>query len=200
MVEPASPSTSPDGPDPVQSTALGLTTGLMLGLGLVFGRERLNRGFLKAPGEAPACLQVPELGVIPNDGVGYRRAIRFALLPSRSNGARQQGERRELERVELATWQKKRSLLAESFRATLTSILFARPAPGACRVFVVTSPNPREGKTMISGNLAAALAEIGQRTLLIDGDLRNPRLHTLFDLPNTEIGRASWWVRVCLWV
>lgn len=184
VVEPASAPAAPDGPHPVQSTGLGLTAGLLAGLVLVFGRERLERGFLKAPGEAPAYLQVPELGVIPNESVDDH-AAKLAL--SSGNGsefaAPQNGS--EHERVELVTWQRKRSLLAESFRGTLTSILFAGPNPTASRVLVVTSPNPREGKTVISGNLAVALVEIGRRTLLIDGDLRGPRLHKLFDLPNS---------------
>jgi succinoglycan biosynthesis transport protein ExoP len=50
---------------------------------------------------------------------------------------------------------------------------------------VVTSPRPGEGKTTVSSNLAIALAEIKHRVLLIDGDLRRPRLHDIFDVANT---------------
>ena len=53
------------------------------------------------------------------------------------------------------------------------------------KVLVVTSPSPREGKTTVISNLAIALAEINHRVLLIDADMRLPRLHTIFDLPNT---------------
>ena len=76
-----------------------------------------------------------------------------------------------------------RPRLAESFRSVLASILFygdgERP-----RVLVLSSPNPREGKTTVISNLAIALAEINRKVLLIDGDLRKPRLHHIFDLDN----------------
>src|SRR5581483_5223302 len=86
-------------------------------------------------------------------------------------------------RVELITWQQKPSLLAESFRATLASILFSGQNGNRPRVLVVTSPSPSEGKTTVISNLAIALAEISRRVLLIDADMRKPRLHDVFDVP-----------------
>ena len=75
-------------------------------------------------------------------------------------------------------------MCAESFRATLTSILFAGGQGRRPRVLVVTSPNPGEGKTTVISNLAVSLAEINRRVLLIDADLRRPRVHQLFGMPN----------------
>jgi capsular exopolysaccharide synthesis family protein len=86
--------------------------------------------------------------------------------------------------VELATWQKTPSVLAESFRATLASILYSGDDGNRPRLIVLTSANPMEGKASVASNLALALAEMGQRVLLIDGDLRKPRLHEVFHLPN----------------
>jgi capsular exopolysaccharide synthesis family protein len=83
----------------------------------------------------------------------------------------------------LATWQRKPSLVAESFRAALTSILFSGQNGDRPRVIVFTSPNPGEGKSTVVSNLGIALAEINQRVLLIDGDLRKPRLQEIFSLP-----------------
>jgi capsular exopolysaccharide synthesis family protein len=55
----------------------------------------------------------------------------------------------------------------------------------APRVILVTSPSPREGKSTIVTNLGVALAEIKQRVLVIDADLRRPRIHTIFNQANT---------------
>src|SRR6202035_539929 len=74
--------------------------------------------------------------------------------------------------------------LADSFRATLTSILYSGENGDRPRVIVITSANPEEGKTTVASNLALALAEIGQPVLLIDGDMRSPRLHEIFGVPN----------------
>jgi capsular exopolysaccharide synthesis family protein len=86
--------------------------------------------------------------------------------------------------VELVAWRDKPSLCAESFRATLTSILFAGGPGRRPRVLVVTSPNPGEGKTTVISNLAVSMAEIHRRVLLIDADLRRPRVHQMFGMPN----------------
>jgi capsular exopolysaccharide synthesis family protein len=183
IVEAANPPTQPAHPDATRSVALGLTCGLLAALGLIFTRE-LSDASLRAPGEARQYLHVTELGVIPAEA--FDRHEEPQPLEARTLGligpaAKEQGEH---ERLELVIWQKKRSALAESFRTTLTSILFTKGLDAAPRTFVVTSPNPREGKTVASCNLAAALVEIGRRTLLIDADLHNPSLHNLFDLPN----------------
>src|SRR5204863_8108509 len=77
------------------------------------------------------------------------------------------------------------SLMAESFRATLTSILSSGRNGDARQVILVTSPSPQEGKSTVITNLAIALAEINQRVLLIDGDLRRLRLHTVLNQANT---------------
>jgi capsular exopolysaccharide synthesis family protein len=80
------------------------------------------------------------------------------------------------------TWQRKPSLLAESFRATLASLLFAGDDAG---VLVITSPGAREGKTTTTTNLAIALADTKRRVLLIDGDMRRPRQHAILEVSNS---------------
>src|SRR5262249_57875138 len=86
--------------------------------------------------------------------------------------------------LELVTWNRKPSLLAEAFRATITSILYAGDNGSRPRVFVITSPAPQEGKSTVVSNLAIALAEVSNRVLLIDADMRLPSLHTIFHLPH----------------
>jgi Mrp family chromosome partitioning ATPase len=74
--------------------------------------------------------------------------------------------------------------MAESFRAALTSILFTGQNGTRPKTLVVTSPSPAEGKTTVACNLAIAMAETGQRVLLVDADTRKPRVHEVFDLSN----------------
>jgi capsular exopolysaccharide synthesis family protein len=74
------------------------------------------------------------------------------------------------------------AVLQESMDVTRTVLLHSAQAVGA-RVLLVTSANEGEGKTSLASQLAASLARAGHRTLLVDGDLRKPALHRLFELP-----------------
>jgi capsular exopolysaccharide synthesis family protein len=84
----------------------------------------------------------------------------------------------------MISFRQKTSLLAESFRTTLTSILFSRKNGERPRVLVLTSASPKEGKTTVVSNLSIAVAEINQRVLVIDADMRRPRLHGVFNVDN----------------
>jgi capsular exopolysaccharide synthesis family protein len=87
-------------------------------------------------------------------------------------------------RVEMISFRQQTSLLAESFRTTLTSILFSRRNGDRPRVLVLTSASPKEGKTTVVSNLSIAVAEIKPRVLVIDADMRRPRLHDIFQVEN----------------
>ena len=86
--------------------------------------------------------------------------------------------------MELTTWNHKSSLVAESFRTLLTSILFSGQNGDRPRVLVLTSASPKEGKTTVVCNLGIAMAEISHTVLLIDADMRRPRLHDVFNIEN----------------
>ena len=182
VVDKAKPPRFPYKPNYPLNSALGLMLGLMLGVGFVLIRERADRT-IQGPGEVSLWLDAPELGVIPcahrHSGLlGYYRHRRGG----EDGGKRPEGKS-GLE-VELATANRSGALLAESFRATLTSILFSSKNGHSPKVLVFTSPNPREGKTTVVSNLGLALAEIHRRVLLVDADLRKPRLHEIFEVPN----------------
>src|SRR6185369_4084645 len=74
-------------------------------------------------------------------------------------------------------------------RSIHTNILFMSP-DHLIRTMVVTSPSPQEGKSTTTINLAVAMAEAGGRVLVIDTDMRRPRLHRSFGVPN-QIGISS---------
>jgi capsular exopolysaccharide synthesis family protein len=97
--------------------------------------------------------------------------------------------------VELVTFQHKPSLVAESFRAAVASILFSGENGNHPRVIVMTSAAPKEGKTTVASNLALALAEINLRVLVIDADMRKPRMHDIFKVSNesglTDVLKAA---------
>ena len=73
------------------------------------------------------------------------------------------------------------SSFAEAFHGLRANVLFSSPDAGPCSI-VVTSASPREGKTIIAANLAVGLAQAGHRVILVDADLRQPRIHDLFGL------------------
>jgi polysaccharide biosynthesis transport protein len=168
---------SPYKPNLMNNALLGTMAGLFLGVVFVLIREQADRS-IQQPGDSPLFLGLPELGVIPSERpLTLRRAQGSVKLAT--------GEENDLEeRVELVTWQRQRSLIAECFRTVLTSIMFSENGGRAPRVMVIASANPSEGKTTIATNLAIALSEIGHRVLLVDADMRRPRLHKLFEKKN----------------
>ena len=175
VVDQAKPPVLPYRPNFPMNTALGLVTGLFVGVGFVLMRDRFNQN-IESPGLSQAYLRIPELGVIPAARLASRR---FAWLPASTRvplqlkGGEQNGASRE------------HATLAEAYRATLTSILLPTLHGEGPRVLVLTSPDPGAGKTTVTSNLGMATAEIGRRVLLIDADLRRPRLHRLFEIPNS---------------
>jgi polysaccharide biosynthesis transport protein len=177
IVDPAEVPERPFSPNFKMNSALGLLAGLFLSVAIVTVRERADRT-LQQPGDIKLWTDLAELGVIPNGSAGKTGYGRSSSL-SESNGAAPQT-------VELITSQQKSTFTAEGFRSTLTSILFAGENGNRARVLVFTSTSASEGKTTVVSNLAIATAEIRRKVLVIDADLRRPRMHQVFDVPNTR--------------
>lgn len=188
VVDNPTASLKPVSPDFRMNTALGLFSGFFLGILFVLIRERTNRA-LQNPGDAQFWTSLPELGTIPTAYLGQSRSLaRAAAARGSASGGNREGKSlmfpgRNKVLPEIVTWQQKPSIVSEAFRGVLTSILFSgnghRP-----RVLVFSSGSPGEGKTTVVSNLGIALAEIETRVLLIDSDLRCPRLNEVFELPN----------------
>ncbi len=175
---------APYKPSMPMNASAGLMAGLLLGVVFVVFRDRADQT-IQEPGDATFYLGVPELGIIPVASADPQtRHERAALAPigrTESSGGRG---------LALAVLQRNRSAVAESFRATLTSIMFSGRNGDRPRVLVLSSASPGEGKTTIATNLALALAEIHRRVLLIDADFRRPRVHSIFEVDN-EAGLAD---------
>lgn len=179
VVDPAVPPKKPYKPNLFRNLGMGLVSGMLLGVAFVLARDHIDRS-LKGPGEASYHLKIPELGVIPSEDSLSGKSRQNATL-GLSNGS----DSAIPQTVELVTWQNKLSLVAESFRSTLASVLFSGQNGNRPKVILVTSPGYSEGKSTSASNLAIALAEIRQKVLLIDADMRRARQHTIFDLPNS---------------
>jgi polysaccharide biosynthesis transport protein len=146
-------------------------------------RERADRT-LQDPGDVAYFMGVQELGVIPvEDKLDVHRSRNGSGVFPPVNGSVSLSVPVN-NRVELISWRHKTSLMAESYRTTLTSILFSSRSGERTQVLVCTSASPREGKTTTVCNLGIALAEINHSVLLIDADMRRPHLHDVFDVDN----------------
>ena len=198
VVDPAEAPSVPYKPNVYRFITMGLLSGICLGVGLVVLRERADRT-LHDPGDIAYYLHLPELGVVPTASLdltqrGMRLSTPVRHAATTTLDLASKGSETEVlldDRVELVTWMRKKSLISESFRTTLTSILFSAHGGERPRILVLTSASPKEGKTTVVSNLAIALAEINHKVLVIDADLRRPRLHNVFEVDNTQGGLSE---------
>ena len=177
VVSAASVPTRPYTPNYPLNMSLGLFAGLFAGIVISVSREHV-RPTLRAPGDSSMLLQLPELAAIPC--IDHRRSAQYLLPPPRATGLEN--------RLELAAWNGTPALLIESIHDALASITAS--CDRGSRVILFTSPSPGDGKTTITANLAISLALCKRKVLLIDGDLRRPRLHRIFNVP-VEPGLAD---------
>lgn len=190
----------PDGPYKPSlkiNALIGFFSGFLLGFCFIIMRHRTNRT-LREPGEISITFDLPELGVIPNASVDKRIVLR--IRPKQALGQTASLGQTTLSatgtpvvgrtafnkaRIQLTAWQKDYSQMSEGFRSVLASILFVGQNGDRPRVLVVTSADTMEGKTTVASNLAITLAKIGRNVLLIDGDIRKPALHDIFEIDNS---------------
>ena len=175
IVDTAEVPTRKSSPKIKQNLLLGLLTGLMLGLGLAFFFEYMDKS-IKTPEEIVSVADVPSIGLIPAlrvEGMTLRLIRRNGPYPPPA------------QRIELISHDNPKSKLSEAFRELRTALLVSQ-AGGPPRTILIASAQPGEGKTSVAVNLAVTLAQIGRLVLLVDADLRKPRLHKIFSIPNEE--------------
>src|SRR2546423_3404761 len=163
----------PVGPQRLRTVIMALLLSLAGGVGIAIFLEYMNDS-VRSTEDVDRWLRLPSLGVIP--AVGGMAKRRF--LPSRAL-ARTNGH----DSPELLVHVESRSALAESHRHLRTSVLLST-AGHAPKTLLVTSSVPAEGKTTTAVNTALSLAQTRAHVLLLDADMRRPRLHSIFGLGN----------------
>jgi succinoglycan biosynthesis transport protein ExoP len=166
ILEAAHPATTPSAPQKTKYMAMALVAGLMLGGGLALLRDWMDQKLHSAE-EISTVLGVPVLGVVPS--------------MSRREDVTERGRKVYLD---------SKSSWAEAYRTIRTAVFFGAPK-GEAKTILVTSPAPSDGKTTLVSNLAIAMAQAGQKTLILDADFRKPMQHNVFRINHEHIGLSS---------
>jgi polysaccharide biosynthesis transport protein len=166
LIESARISPQPLPTNTASNTIFAMLIAAFIGFGVAVGIDYLNDS-IRTPSEIPALTGTGLVGTVPPYGKKgtYKDKLIAHLQP--------------------------RSVIAEYFRALRVNLVYAlRNDENRHLLFIVTSPNPSEGKSVTAANTAVAFANTGMRVLLIDADLRRPSQHNVFGLPN-EVGLAN---------
>jgi len=179
VIDQAELPTKPYKPNKQLNILLAAVVGLFLGIGLAFFFEYLDNT-VKTPEDVEQLIRLPSLGMVPE--ISYERRRRLESGKSYP--------------VELISFGHPKSMLSEAYRNIRTSILLSFPERPP-KKFVITSPNPVEGKTTTVINTAITLSQTGAKVIIIDADMRKPRIHEIFGekdgvgLSNLLSGNAS---------
>ncbi len=160
MAIPAGTPGAPFSPKPKKSAAIGIAAGLILGIGLAFLREKLDTR-LHDRHEVAEITGMPVIG-------------RIAKIPVEA-----------LAKGQLVVMSEADGRVAESIRVLRSNLQFASLGEEN-RVLMVMSAQKGEGKSLLTANLAASLALAGKKVVLVDADLRRPRVHSIFGARNTH--------------
>ncbi len=165
IVDTARPPEQPAVPRVKLNLALGLAFGLFLGVAAAFLAEALDNK-IRNPNQLSEISGLPLLGSIPRVEVSRPRLV-FSAKKKSTTTPVMAARNHDAE---------------EAFRAIRSALLLSQPGDPP-RTLLVTSALPGEGKSTISSNLARTLAAFGQKVVLVDCDLRHPRLHRVFKAP-----------------
>jgi capsular exopolysaccharide synthesis family protein len=172
VVDQAAVPVRPHTPNIPRNILWAVSIGLLLGVGLGFFFEYLDNT-IKTSEEVEHLIRLPSFGMVPEISFEKSRQL----------------ERGKIYPVELITFGHPRSMLSEVYRNIRTSILlsFSERPP---KSLVISSPNSMEGKTTTAVNMAIAFSQLGAPVLIVDGDMRKPRIHKLFNESN-RVGLSS---------
>ncbi|MBI2820302.1 MAG: polysaccharide biosynthesis tyrosine autokinase [Acidobacteria bacterium] len=191
VVDPAEVPQNPAKPRKLLNLAMALIIGLSLGVGTAFLQEYLDNT-LKTPEDVQRYLHLPTLGVIPAEHSAARKkfAYGYGMAQSKSLPAAS-GNGNEANSSMQLIGSNGNSALSEAYRSLRTSVLLSTSARPP-RVILITSGSPGEGKTTTAINLAISLVQLGRRVLVVDSDMRRPRVGPLLQLQNSATGLSTY--------
>ena len=181
VVDPAMIPSTPTRPAKARNIGLAFIVGLVGGIGLALLREYLDNT-VKTPDDVESLSRLPSLAVVPAFSESNGNGRRGLLKGVSSNGYDK--------RIELVAQHFPKSQMSEAFRALRTALLLSQ-ADHPPQVILVTSALPREGKTTAAANLAVTFAQLGDRTLLVDADLRKPGVGRLLNMTDGKYAGLS---------
>lgn len=167
ILDPGLENFGPIKPDKRLIIIQGMFIGLGLGLAFAFGRYYLDRT-VKSPEEIEK-IGATVLAWVPNIEdfeAKNTKSSKPTLVP---------------EKNEFIVLNKPKSIAAESFKALRTRVQYSKIGANSLKTILITSSIPGEGKSLVSVNLAGSFAQIDKKVLLIDCDLRKPRIHSIFN-------------------
>ncbi|MDD9350108.1 polysaccharide biosynthesis tyrosine autokinase [Mumia sp.] len=156
VLNPAAAPSSPASPDTVSNVVVGALIGLLVGIGLAFALDRLDDS-VRSKETAEVITGLPTLGIVPDVAEDHKGS-------------------------DLVTVADPMGSASEAYRLLRTSVKFLG-IDTPLHTILVTSAGAGEGKTDTAAHLATTLAQTGERVLLVDADLRRPRLHEMFSAP-----------------
>jgi len=175
---------------------LALFLGLFMGVGLAFLMEYLDNT-VKGPEDVEKLVGLPSLGVIPHlspDGMGGRNRYGYSTnrnsYSSGTGNPRSNDKLAKIKGIELINDLYPQFYISEDYRTIRTSILLSS-ASTPPKAITFSSSLPQEGKTATVANIAVAFAQLKKEVLVLDADLRKPRLHRIFKMRNA-VGLSSY--------
>jgi len=177
VVDPVVMPTQPSGPHVLLNTAIGGLLGFILSILLVFAWELINVN-IKDEEELKQRYNKPIIGNIPNYQSNYivKEKIR-KILPWSNRRIRKKADS---DRYDKIIDENSKFIITEAYRALRSNLRYTLRKEG-CKIIMINSPMPEDGKSTTCANLGITMAQTGARVLLIDCDLRKGKLHRFFN-------------------
>jgi len=178
-------------PKKLYNLTIALLIGLFGGVGLCFLLDYMDNT-IKGPEDVERLTGLSSLGMIPYldpEGMGKKKKSGYYSGYRHPYGGEEDAENKdalpEIKEIELANYRYPKLSISEDYRTIRSSILLSY-AENPPKIIVFSSALPQEGKSSTVANMAVSFSQLGERVLVIDADLRKPRLHTIFDAKNDK--------------